>query len=71
MARTAAGDRYATGLWPVWGAEERIWLEENVVKRRILIADDEARVLLILHDSLKKLGNGYEITIAHDGVTSS
>lgn len=41
--------------------------EDIVVKRRILIADDEARVLLILHESLKKLGNEYEITTAHNG----
>ncbi|MFN2166605.1 MAG: response regulator [Anaerolineae bacterium] len=38
------------------------------MKKRILIADDEARVLLILHDSLKKLGDGYEIATAHDGL---
>jgi len=37
------------------------------VKRRILIADDEARVLLILHDSLKKLGDRYEIATARNG----
>jgi CheY-like chemotaxis protein len=45
---------------------EPLW-EDNAVKRRILIADDEARVLLILHDSLKKLGEGYEIATAHNG----
>lgn len=33
--------------------------------RRILIADDEARVLLILRDSLKKLG--HEIVTAQNG----
>lgn len=37
------------------------------MKRRILIADDEARVLLILHESLKKLGSAYEITTAPNG----
>jgi two-component system response regulator PilR (NtrC family) len=41
--------------------------EDGVVKRRILIADDEARVLFILHESLKKLGKGYEIAVAHNG----
>jgi CheY-like chemotaxis protein len=50
----------------VWRALEPL-LEDDVVKRRILIADDEARVLLILHDSLKKLGDAYEITTAHNG----
>ena len=35
--------------------------------RRILIADDEARVLFVLHESLKRLGKGYEITTAHSG----
>ena len=32
--------------------------------KRILIIDDEARVLLILHDTLKRLGNGFEIVTA-------
>lgn len=42
-------------------------VEDKTVKRRILIADDEARVLLILHDSLKKLGERYEIATALNG----
>jgi DNA-binding NtrC family response regulator len=37
------------------------------VKRRILIVDDEARVLLILAEALKRLGNGYEIVTAGGG----
>lgn len=41
--------------------------EDRLVKRRILIADDEARVLLILYESLKKLGHEYEISTAHNG----
>jgi CheY-like chemotaxis protein len=54
------------GTIAVWRTWEPL-LEDNVVKRRILIADDESRVLLILHDSLKKLGDAYEITTAHNG----
>lgn len=37
------------------------------MKRRILIVDDEARVLLILAEALKRLGNGYEIVTASGG----
>jgi DNA-binding NtrC family response regulator len=37
------------------------------VKRRILIVDDEAKVLLILGDALKRLGNGFEIVTASSG----
>jgi DNA-binding NtrC family response regulator len=42
-------------------------VENRVAKRRILIADDEARVLLVLHESLKRLGDAYEISVAHSG----
>jgi len=37
------------------------------VKRRILVVDDEARVLLILAEALKRLGNGYEIVTSASG----
>lgn len=37
------------------------------MKRRILIVDDEARVLLILAESLKRLGNDYEIVTSGSG----
>ena len=37
------------------------------MKRRILIVDDEARILLIMAEALKRLGNGYEITTASGG----
>ena len=37
------------------------------MKRRILIVDDEARVLLILAEALKRLGNDYEIVTASTG----
>jgi two-component system, cell cycle response regulator CpdR len=37
------------------------------VKKRILIVDDEDRVLLILAEALKRLGNGYEIVTAGSG----
>jgi two-component system response regulator FlrC len=32
--------------------------------KRILIVDDEARVLLILHDTLRRLGSGFEVVTA-------
>jgi len=34
------------------------------VTKRILIVDDEARVLLILHDTLKRLGDSFEVLTA-------
>jgi len=37
-------------------------------KKRILIADDEARVRLIMHDSLQKMGNDYEIIAVSNGL---
>jgi DNA-binding NtrC family response regulator len=37
------------------------------VNKRILIADDEARVLLILRDALQKLGKGIEIVTVSSG----
>jgi len=35
--------------------------------QRILIVDDEARVLLILHDTLQRLGNSFEVVTAQSG----
>ena len=32
--------------------------------KRILVVDDEARVLLILHDTLQRLGSGFEVVTA-------
>jgi len=37
------------------------------VKKRILVVDDEARVLLILAEALKRLGNSYEIVTSASG----
>ena len=37
------------------------------MKRRILVVDDETRVLLILAEALKRLGNGYEIVTSASG----
>jgi len=37
------------------------------VNKRILIADDEARVLMILRDALQKLGKGVEIVTVSSG----
>jgi DNA-binding NtrC family response regulator len=36
----------------------------GTMKKRILIVDDEARVLLILHDTLKRLGASFEVVTA-------
>lgn len=38
------------------------------MNKRILIADDEARVRLIVHDSLQKVSNGYEIVSVSNGL---
>jgi len=35
--------------------------------KRILIVDDEARVLLILHDTLQRLGSSFEVVTAQSG----
>lgn len=35
--------------------------------QRILIVDDEARVLLILHDTLQRLGSSFEVVTAQSG----
>ena len=35
--------------------------------KRILIADDDQRVLLILQATLERMDNGYQIATAHDG----
>lgn len=43
-------------------------LENGTVKKRILIADDEARVRLIMHDSLQKSGEQYEIVTVSNGL---
>jgi DNA-binding NtrC family response regulator len=34
------------------------------MKKRILIVDDEARVLLILHDTIQRLGASFEVVTA-------
>jgi DNA-binding NtrC family response regulator len=36
----------------------------DAMTKRILIVDDEARVLLILHDTLQRLGTGFEVVTA-------
>ena len=36
-------------------------------KRRILVVDDEEQIVFILHRSLKKLGDDYEIVTARNG----
>lgn len=38
------------------------------MKKRILIADDEARVRLIMHDSLQKFDDEYEVVTVSNGV---
>lgn len=38
------------------------------MKKRILIADDEARVRLIMHDSLQKVASDYEIVTVSNGL---
>ena len=35
--------------------------------KRILVADDDARVLLILRATLERMKNGYQVVEAHDG----
>jgi DNA-binding NtrC family response regulator len=35
--------------------------------KRILVVDDDERVLFVMHDILKKLDNGYEVVTAHSG----
>ncbi|MGC9335834.1 MAG: response regulator [Anaerolineae bacterium] len=37
------------------------------MKKRILVVDDETRVLSILAEALKRLGNGYEIDTSNRG----
>ena len=36
-------------------------------RKRILVVDDDERVLFILHDALKKLGQDYEVVAARQG----
>jgi DNA-binding NtrC family response regulator len=36
-------------------------------KKRILVVDDDERVLFVLHDTLIRLGSGYEIVTAQSG----
>jgi DNA-binding NtrC family response regulator len=36
--------------------------------KRILVVDDEDRVLMVLQEGLAMLGEGYEIATAHDGL---
>jgi DNA-binding NtrC family response regulator len=49
--------------------EQAGWeVEGALVKRRILIADDEARVLLILRDSLQRLDNDMDIVTVQNGL---
>jgi two-component system response regulator GlrR len=37
------------------------------VLRRILIVDDDERVLFVLHHTLMRMGNEYEVVTAHGG----
>ena len=40
-------------------------------KRRILIVDDEESILIVLKNSLKKLGPDYQVVTATSGVTAA
>ena len=61
---------WAQGHPNVWHAV--VFQEEHGAKvktpKRILVVDDEDRVLMVLRDGLATLGEGYEIVAAQDGL---
>jgi DNA-binding NtrC family response regulator len=66
--RVTAGDVAGT-IWLSALTEARFGLSEGprVSKGRILVVDDEERVLFVLEIALRNLGSEYEIVTAPDG----
>jgi DNA-binding NtrC family response regulator len=60
----------ATGIWISKLVEARFGLHEGpkVSNGRILLVDDEERVLFVLGIALRTLGSDYEIVTAPDGI---